>query len=91
MIHRIQTPFDGNLNVPREKQINKILLYSRDLQRCLESVVPVGSGLNLCVRSDGGFEYEFTEDDFPVAGGLATTQQELANFMVMSLSSFDPE
>jgi hypothetical protein len=91
MIHRIKTHSEGNLNVPREKQINKILLYSRDLQRCLKAVVPEGSGLNLCVRSDGGFEYELTEDDFPVAGGLATTQQELATGVVMSLSSFDPE
>jgi hypothetical protein len=91
MIHRYPTHSEGNLNVPREKQINKLLLYSRDLQRVLQAVVPAGSGLNLCVRSDGGFEYELTEDDFPVAGGVATDQRQLANCMVMSLSSFDPE
>lgn len=91
MIHRIQNLSEGNLNVPRETQINKLLLYSRDLQRCLQSVVPAGHGLNLCVRSDGGFEYEVTEDDFPIAGGVATSQKELATCVVLSLTSFDPE
>jgi hypothetical protein len=91
MIHRTENPFEGNLNIPREKQINKMLLYSRDLQRCLQAIIPAGQELNLCVRSNGGYEFEITEEDFPVAGGFAPNQRELANCMVMSLTSFDPE
>ena len=91
MIHRFQNHSEGNLNVPRENQINKLLLYSRDLQRCLQAVVPEGQGLNLCVRSDGGYEFEITEDEFPVAGGVASNQKELAMGVTCSLTSFDPE
>jgi hypothetical protein len=91
MIHRFPNHSEGNLNVPREQSINKLLLYSRDLQRALKDVVPAGQELNLCVRSGGGFEYEILEDDCPVAGGFAPTQKELAAFVSMSLTSFDPE
>ncbi len=91
MIHRIQTHFEGNLDVPRVQNINKLLLYSRYLQRALKAVVPQGQEINLCVRSGGGFEYEILENDFPVAGGFAPTQKELASFVSMSLTSFDPE
>ena len=91
MIHRTENPFEGNLNIPREKQINKMLLYSRDLQRCLQAIIPAGQELNLCVRSNGGYEFEITENDFPVAGGLANNEKELAMGVTCSLTSFDPE
>ena len=90
MIHPIGSHSDGNVNVPREQEINRIVSNCRELQRHLKGVCGENQELNICIRSHGGFEYEILESEFPVGGGFAPDQTQLRDVVSMSLTSFDP-